>query len=335
MRLSGFVFYGTVSNAMTKIIVEICQNHNGDRALLERMVKEAAENGADIVKMQSIWSEDVTKRERFEEGEIHEDGTQKTIKRPYSAEKERLSKLDLTLDDHEAFIALCNQYGVTPMTTIFARHRIPAVAAFNWPEGMIKVASYDSMSHPMLRELAEHFDHFIISTGASHDAEIAATARLMKELGKTYTLLHCVTSYPNTLDMCHLSRMEWLRQHADTVGWSDHTHVERDNIKAAKVAIMLGADYIERHFTVLGATDTKDGPVSITPALLKELSDFRNLSKEEQKKHVEESIPDWQIMLGIPMREMTPTELLNRDYYRGRFASPDGKGGWIYNWEER
>ncbi|MDP7367706.1 MAG: N-acetylneuraminate synthase family protein [Candidatus Pacebacteria bacterium] len=319
---------------MTKIIVEICQNHSGDRKQLEEMIAQAARNGADIVKIQSIYSSDLTKRDRFEEGIIDEKGEQISIKRPYKDEFDRLSKLDLTMDDEAFFIEKCKKYNVTPMTTIFARHRIKEVAALNWPKKIVKVASYDCASLPMLRELAEHFNHFIISTGATYDSEIKNTAKLMKDLGKKFTFLHCVTSYPNTLDMANLSRMEWLRQFAPEVGWSDHTLVERDGIVAAKVAIMLGADFIERHFTILGPKDTKDGPVSITPALLKELSDFRKLSKKEQEKNIEKEYPNWKILLGAPTREMTETELLNRDYYRGRFASPTNDG-WIDNWEEK
>ena len=263
---------------MTKIIVEICQNHNGDRKQLEEMIAQAAKSGADIVKMQSIYSADLTKRDRFEEGVTDENGEQTSIKRPYKDEYERLSKLDLTMDDEAFFIEKCKEYNVTPMTTIFARHRIKEVASLDWPEKIIKVASYDCASLPMLRELAEHFDHFIISTGATYDSEIESTAKLMKDLGKNFSFLHCVTSYPNTLEMANLSRMEWLRQFTPKVGWSDHTLIERDGITAEKIAIMLGADFIERHFTTLGHGDTKDGPVSITPDLQKELSEFRKLS---------------------------------------------------------
>lgn len=320
---------------MTKLIAEICQNHTGSRDIVEQMVKAAAENGADIVKMQSIWSADVTKRDRFEEGELNVDGTQKTIKRPFAAEVERLSKLDLSLDDHRFFIETCTKYNVLPMTTIFARHRIKEVAALDWPGKWIKVASYDCASYPMLQELAEHFDNFIISTGATYDEEIKATAELMRSLGKNFVFLHCVTSYPNTLEMCNLSRMEWLKQFSTETGWSDHSKIADTGIVASKVAIMLGAGYVERHFTVLGAADTKDGPVSVTPELLKELSDFLKLSKEEQRANIAASYPGWETTIGTPTREMTPTELLNRDYYRGRFASPDGRGGWVYNWEEK
>lgn len=88
---------------MTKIIMELCQNHTGDREILKKMVKAASENGADYVKIQSIFSEDLTKRDRFENGQIGNDGKTLIIKRPYQNEYDRLSKLDLGLDDHLFF----------------------------------------------------------------------------------------------------------------------------------------------------------------------------------------------------------------------------------------
>jgi len=320
---------------MTKIIVEICQNHKGDKDIIKKMILEAARNGADIVKMQSIFSDDVRKRDRFEEGMVDESGKQTVIKRPYQEEVDRLSKLDLTIEDHNFFIEECLRWGVIPMTTIFARGRIKEIGELNWFRKMVKVASYDCASKPMLRELARYFDYFIISTGGMYDNEIEETAKLMKDLGKDFVFLHCVTSYPNTLDMSHLSRMEWLRQFTSQVGWSDHTKVEDSDLIASKVAIMLGADYIERHFTILPPDQTKDGPVSITPKLLRELSEFRALSKGQQRMEIEKEMPNWKILLGVPTREMTDTELLNRDYYRGRFASKNASGEWVDNWEDK
>jgi len=38
-------------------------------------------------------------------------------------------------------------------------------------------------------------------------------------------------------------------------------------------------------------------------------------------------------MLGTTQRDLTPEELLNRDYYRGRFASKRENGEYWYNWE--
>ncbi|MFH1711800.1 MAG: N-acetylneuraminate synthase family protein, partial [Patescibacteria group bacterium] len=289
---------------MTKIIAELCQNHNGDRELLGKMIRAAAESGADYVKGQMIFSDDLTPRPRFEEGVIEEHGLPKAIKRPYAPEIERLRKLDLKDDDYKWFVDESVRHGVKPLVTIFTRNRIDFASKLPWPEKIVKVASPDIISLPFLRELADVFDHLVISTGGATNEEIERATETVKKTGKKLTLLHCVCLYPNSLDICNFKRKQFLRRFTDSVGWSDHTLVERDGIKAAKVAVMLGADFIERHFTILPSDHSKDGPVSITPALLKELHEFAKLSRVEQKKIVEQEIPDWEIMLGSETRHL-------------------------------
>ena len=319
---------------MAKLIAEVCQNHKGDRQVLRDMIHRAADAGADIVKGQIIFSEDLVPRDRFENGVVESNGVRKAIQRPFEPERTRLASLDLGEDDYPFFIDEAHRAGVVPMMTVFARKRIPFAASLPWKEKLVKVASYDCASFPMLRDLAGSFDRLIVSTGATLDDEVAKASEILKASGKPYAMLHCVTSYPNTLPMSNLARMEWLRQFAPEVGWSDHTLVARDGIKAAKVALALGADYVERHFTILEADATKDGPVSINPDHVRELADFAKRPREERMALVEKEIPDWRVMLGLPTRDMTHTEMLNRDYYRGRFAS-NVNGAWVENWDER
>jgi hypothetical protein len=48
--------------------------------------------------------------------------------------------------------------------------------------------------------------------------------------------------------------------------------------------------------------------------------------------------PEWRLMIPKKTGKMSDTELINRDYFRGRFASPrkDSVAGtkMIFNWEE-
>ena len=157
---------------MPKIIVEVCQNHNGDREILKRMIHVAKENGADIVKGQIIFSEDLAPRTRFDEGEEEDNGVRKTIKRPYAAEFARMKTLDLTEDDYHFFVDEANRVGIVPMMTVFSRRRVPFAASLPWKgEKLVKVASYDCASVPLVRELANHFDNLIVSTGATFDED--------------------------------------------------------------------------------------------------------------------------------------------------------------------
>lgn len=313
---------------MAKIIAEFCQNHKGDRLILKEMIWAAAETGADYAKIQSIRADELTYRERFEEGVV-EDGRARAIKRPYQPEYNRLKPIDLSWDTHAWFIEECNRAHIKPLTTVFTRAAIPKVAALPWNE--VKVASYDCASYPLLRELKARFAHLYVSTGATHDEEIEQAAKTLD--GHSFTFLHCVTIYPTPLDEMHLARMDFLKNFTPSVGFSDHSLVSRDGIKASIVAISRGADVVERHFTILSPDQTKDGPVSLNPDLLRQLVAFARMPQYEIRKCVECEIPEASVMIGKEHRELSESELLNRDYYRGRFAGRTNQG-FVYNWED-
>jgi N,N'-diacetyllegionaminate synthase len=311
------------------LIAECCQNHNGDRTILQRMIHAASEAGADYVKLQTIRSRELTRRERFEEGEVGEDGNIKTIKRPYGPELERLSKLDLSLDDEGWFIDECWRAGVAPMTTVFTRAAISDVCDLGYEA--VKIASYDCASYPLLRDVRKFWSTIYVSTGATYDGEIEQAAEILA--GSNFSFLHCVTIYPTPMSELHLRRMNFLRRFTPRVGYSDHSKPAETGLWASKLALALGASCIERHFTILEADQSRDGPVSVTPALFRELREFADLPRSERMAHVREGYPSWDEALGQARRPLSGDELRNRDYYRGRFASRVGER-WLYNWEE-
>jgi sialic acid synthase SpsE len=318
----------------TDVIAEFCQNHNGDFDLLARMIDAAAEAGATYGKMQTIFADRIAFRPQFETG-VEEKGVIRAIKRPYADEYARLKGLEISIADTERFVRRCEDAGVIPMTTCFARVDAKPLSEIGFRA--IKVASYDCASFPLLRELSDLFDEMIVSTGATYDDEIEFAASVLD--GTNFSFLHCVTIYPTPLNELHLSRMKRLRAFSKRVGFSDHSLVARDGLIASKTAIYFGAEIVERHFTLLPAEETRDGPVSINAEQLQELVSFSNLSAEDQKATLDEAAPGWSdIVVGNAERKLSAAELLNRDYYRGRFASPrdessDGKS-MIFNWEE-
>jgi N,N'-diacetyllegionaminate synthase len=314
---------------MRTVIAEFCQNHNGDVAILKDLIWAAAEAGATYAKIQSMLAADIPKRKRFEEG-TWDGEVQTAIKRPYQDEYDRLKPLDLTDEHHHWFIEECAQAGIKPLTTIFSRSRIPFIASLGW--AAVKVASYDCGSLPMLRELKQHFSHLYISTGATFDPEIEAAADLLGD--HSFSLLQCVTIYPTPLDEMHLARLDYLRQFTPSVGFSDHSLVARDGITASVAAMAAGADVVERHFTVLKPDESRDGPVSINPEQLTELVNFSKMEAAELLDYAQTEISGFAAMQGQQTRELSHAEMLNRDYYRGRFASRVADG-WVYNWEEQ
>ena len=311
---------------MTKIIAELCQNHNGDVNILKDMIWRAADSGASHVKIQTIFSEDLTFRERFEDG-VTSNGIMKSIKRPYSPEFERLRKLDLGFDTHALFIDECSSAGVIPLTTVFNRSRLESIIELGFKE--IKIASYDCASFPLINDLKNKFNHIYVSTGATHDSEIETTADILRD--QNFSFLHCVTIYPTPVDKLNLNRIDYLRQFTNSVGFSDHTRPKQHGINPDIVALWKDADVIERHFTILDSSQTKDGPVSVNPEQLKNIVDYSKYNHDELSKLVK-NIPNYDKMLGSKTHSLSEEELLNRDYYRGRFASKIN-GKTIYNWE--
>ena len=314
---------------MATIIAELCQNHQGDRAILKDMIQAAAASGADYIKTQTIRAEFLSHRPRFDEGRI-ENGITKVIKRPYKPEYERLRLLDIDMEDHRWFIDQCHHAGVKAMTTVFTRGVISELETMDWDA--IKVASYDCASFPLLVDLKSRFKKLFVSTGATFDEEIKKAAKILQGIDAIF--LHCVTIYPTPLNLLDLSRINYLKKFSKKVGFSDHTLVSRDGIKAAAAAIHFGAEVVERHFTILKADETKDGPVSITPKLLEDLVAVSRMTSEDLNTYIKENVQEYNAMLGNSQRELSDEELLNRDYYRGRFATKTKDGRTVYNWED-
>ncbi len=318
---------------MTKIIAELCQNHNGDIKILEEMVHAAAESGADFAKIQSIDSSELTHRKRFDEGLVEGEKI-KVIKRPFKAEYERLKKLDLSEKNHAYFIECCKKYNIKPMTTIFTLSKIDMVEKLGFKS--VKIASFDCASHRLIEEISKrNFDQILVSTGATFNREIKKTARILKSANKKYVLLHCVSIYPTGIEDANLSRIDYLRSMSNNVGLSDHSNPEVSKNLIPATGLYLGVDFIEKHFTILPKDKTKDGPVSANPAQLKELTQLAKLDKDGLRDYIDRNTDDYNILLGLKNRDMTEVELLNRDYYQGRFASKDSNGNHIFNWSNK
>lgn len=313
---------------MTKIIAELCQNHMGDRKLLDEMVSAASEAGATYCKIQSMQSRDLTHRKRFDKGLI-EGGKIRVIKRPFKDEIKRLRPLDLSDDDHFYFIELCKKYNIEPLSTIFTRNRLKFLEKLKLKA--IKVASFDCASSELLKDLSKSkFKIIYVSTGATFDSEILRAKQILKK--KKLILLHCISIYPTTPIVANMNRINFLRRVNNKVGFSDHSNPDKYGNVLALIALSMGVDVIERHFTILEKKKTKDGVVSVNFNQLKKLVNLSKENKNELKFRLKK-IKNIKTILGVEKRDLTQVELLNRDYYQGRFASKINSR-FIYNWQK-
>ena len=186
----------------------------------------------------------------------------------------------------------------------------------------------------MIAEVSKSkFKEIIVSTGCTYDGEIKKTSEILKD--KEFTLMHCVSIYPTPLSEVHLERINYLIHFAKNVGLSEHSNSEKDGLKISISSLVYDVKYIERHFTILPKDQTKDGVVSLNPKELKFLCEMSKKSKTEITNYISENIKEFENMKGLKQRELSAAELLNRDYYRGRFASFDKNREVIFNWEDK
>jgi len=313
----------------TNIIAEFCQNHIGNVDVLNSMILEAKQSGASHAKIQGLYSSELTKRSEFEL-ESQDEGS---LLRPYQAEFDRLSKLDLTLETESHFVEECKKSGIIPMTTVFTHLGLERALKAGFKN--FKIASYDCASRELISRILPYADELVISTGATLWKEIERTSQLVAKEKKPHTriaFLHARTIYPTPLDKMNISRMLFLRYLGWEIGLSDHSRPEIDGLVASKLAIHLGASYVERHFTVLARTETRDGPVSITPKELQELNEFSRKDPLVRYQELSGIKNLAEICFGESELEIDAQEAINAKYYRGRVASWQNSRQ-IYSWE--
>lgn len=264
---------------MTTLIAEIGENHAGDMSLAREMVVQAARAGVDIVKVQS-----------FLASEVHE-------KDP---EKEWFSRVQLSNEIHWELKKLAEAAGVGFLSAPFSIGR----ARFLCEElGLreIKIASSEMLNFPLLDYVARHARTVYLSTGLATVEEIAQALDHLRNVPDV-AILHCVTAYPAEDGEVNLRAIGVLREAFPDrrIGYSDHTV----GILAPVAAVSLGAQVIEKHFTLDKSLPGTDHPLSADP---QELREMVAMIRRTEK------------LLGAACKGPVPRELAVREFVRGRF----------------
>jgi N,N'-diacetyllegionaminate synthase len=271
----------------TRIIAEACANHLGDPKIQEDMIWAAADAKADYIKFQS-WQ----------------------VKTNARGQAAAMKDFELSDDDHHRLMEVARQAGIGFSTTVFDVARVEFVASLNLD--FVKVASPDCASFRLLSELiAAGVPKVIVSTGMSDDDEVLATAQTVLDSGSELALLHCM--YPLVDGAYHLRRMETLRLYAPETGLSDHS--AGDDLRASRLAIALGADWIERHFILDRTMPGKDAAVSVNPDELRQLADAAN--DPNQFGYLAEVYPE---LMGEAHPALSDKVRELRTFYQGRWG---------------
>ena len=244
------------------IIAEAGVNHNGDINIAKKLIEAAAEAGADYVKFQTFVASNLVspeaKKAKYQEENSSISG---------ESQGEMLKRLELSKQDHLTLIQHCKECNIKFLSTAFDAESLELLNQFNLE--VYKISSGEITNLPYLRNVSQLGLPIIMSTGMATLAEVKAAAEVLYDGGITQdnlTILHCNTEYPTPMQDVNLRAMQTIAiELAVKVGYSDHTL----GIEVPIAAVAMGAECIEKHFTLDRTMEGPDHKASLEPNELK------------------------------------------------------------------
>lgn len=273
------------------IIAEAGVNHNGSFTLACRLADAAKAAGADCVKYQTFRSERIISQ-YAPKAEY-----QKRSTGAGESQLDMVRKLELSYEEFAALKRYCDSIGIAFLSTPFDLDSIDFLNQMDMP--FWKIPSGEVTNLPYLLAIAKTKKPAVMSTGMCEMEEIRAAVDVLRANGTPeITLLHCNTEYPTPYGDVNLRAMETLRKEFGTkVGYSDHTR----GIEVPVAAAALGAEIIEKHFTLDRGMEGPDHKASLEPQEL--------AAMVESVHHIEQA-------LGSGVKTATPSERKNRTVAR-------------------
>jgi N-acetylneuraminate synthase len=252
------------------IIAEAGVNHNGSIEIAKNMVDVAAEAGCDIIKFQTFKAKNlVTQSAKRALYQIQNTGND-------DSQYKMLKELELDYSYHKDLIEYCNKKNIKFLSTPFDEESVDFLHELNMD--IFKIPSGEITNKPFLKLIASKNKPIILSTGMSTLGEVEEALTWIYEEGNSnVALLHCTSDYPTKKEDVNLKSMLTLREAFKVkVGYSDHTL----GIEIPIAAVALGAEIIEKHFTLDKNMEGPDHKASLEPNQLKDMvASIRNVER--------------------------------------------------------
>lgn len=259
-----------------KIISEIGCNHKGDMEIARELILTAATYcKADVVKFQKRCNKELLTPEEYNAPHPNPANSYGST---YGAHREFL---EFDLEQHRQLKAWCEEFGIEYSTSVWDVTSAKEIVTLH-PK-LIKVPSACNLNKPLLQYLCDNFDGEIhLSFGMTTKEEEEEIVRFFEKNGraKDVVLYNCTSGYPVPFeDICLLEITRMRQQYADRVkaiGFSGH-HL---GIAVDSAAVALGAEWVERHYTLDRTWKGTDHAASLEPDGVRKLCrDCRAVAK--------------------------------------------------------
>lgn len=231
------------------IIAEVAQGYEGRRLLGELLIRGAAEAGADAVKFQIVFADDVAV--------------------PGYRYYDWYRQLEMPEADWQALKQLAHERGLKFYTDL-SGERALAMAARVRPDG-VKIHAGNFFNHPLAGEALTRFPTVFVSTGGMELSEIEQFIRrhALAPGGGKAVFLFGFQADPTPVEQNGLARLPELvrRLEGFDVGFMDHTDgAGPDGLGVSLMALGEGVRIFEKHLTLDRALKLEDYASALEPA---------------------------------------------------------------------
>ena len=254
------------------IIAEAGVNHNGRLDLALKLIDAAKDCGADAIKFQIYKTKNIIIKNASKAN------YQKKTTDINVSQYEMLKKLELSDAQHLKIKKHCEIKKINYMSSVFDIESFDLLNALN--QKIIKIPSSEINNIPLLRYISQFKKKLIVSTGMSSLLDIKKNIKILTKNIiniRDISILHCISSYPTLDSDVNLKVMSTLKKAFKCrIGYSDHT----EGIEIPIAAVALGAEIIEKHFTLSKHLSGPDHKVSLDSNEFKTMVHYiRNVEK--------------------------------------------------------
>lgn len=259
-----------------KIIAEIGCNHKGDLNIAKELIMTAATYcKADVVKFQKRCNKELLSPDEYN---APHPNPANSYGDTYGAHREFL---EFNLDQHRQLKAWCEEYGIEYSTSVWDVTSAKEIVSLQ--PNLIKVPSACNLNKKLLQYLCDNFGgeiHLSFGMTTKEEEEKIVSFFESNNRAKDVVLYNCTSGYPVPFeDICLLEITRMRQQYAGRVkgiGFSGH-HL---GIAVDSAAVALGAEWIERHYTLDRTWKGTDHAASLEPDGVRKLCrDCRAVAK--------------------------------------------------------
>jgi len=239
------------------VIAEVGLNHNGDFELAKKLIDVAFDARVDAVKFQKRTVSMLAIKSVLDA----EDNRFPELGKTYGEIRERH---EFNAQEYQVLKIYAEKKGLDFIVTAFDCDAVDFLIDLG--VNKFKLASHSLTNIELLKYLSKKNVDTILSTGMSSIEEIDTAIKIFIENRASLKIMHCVSSYPTPPDECNIRMMLKLKEKYQLpTGYSGH----EIGFLPTLVAVSMGAELIERHFTLDNNMVGFDHKMSLNPGELK------------------------------------------------------------------